>query len=239
MAWGLRGRKRAKSDGDENAPGRGQRLAQIKQAFTVTRENDPRLIPYLVVSFVVPLAVLLGLGLVLGHAVLLGILGFLAGLLAAVTVFGRRATNAVYAQVEGKPGAALSVLQSLRGDWRVTPLVVFTRDQDMVHRALGRPGVLLVGEGNPVRVRQLLLQEKRKVTRVVADTPVYDVLVGEGAGEVSLRRLQSHIAKLPRNVKPAALRELENRMRALGGTAMPVPKGPMPRSVKAARGKQR
>jgi hypothetical protein len=38
------------------------------------------------------------------------------------------------------------VLQTVRGNWRVTPMVGFTREQDLVHRVLGLPGVILVGE---------------------------------------------------------------------------------------------
>ena len=45
---------------------------------------------------------------------------------------------------------------------------------------------MLVGEGAPHRVAALLAQEKKRVARVVGDTPIYDVIVGDGEGEVPL-----------------------------------------------------
>src|SRR5699024_10362051 len=97
------------------------------------------------------------------------------GVLAALIVFGRRAQASAYHQVEGQPGAAAWVLDGMRGDWRVTAGVAGTPQFDAVHRVLGRPGIVLVGEGSPTRVRSMLAQEKKKVARVVGDTPIYDI----------------------------------------------------------------
>jgi len=149
--------------------------------------------------------------------------------LAATFVFGRRAQRAAFSQVEGQPGAAGWVLGNMRGDWRVTQGVQVTAQLDAVHRVLGRPGVVLVGEGAPHRVRGLIAQEKKRVARVVGDTPIYDVILGDGEGEVSIRRLNNHLVKLPRNLTQAQVNALEKRLAALGGTkAAPLPKGPMP-----------
>lgn len=184
-------------------------------------------------------AVMLLLGFLLNSPIFLGILGLLTALLAGLAVFGRRAQRAAYSQVEGQPGAAVAVVQSMRGFWRVTPAVQVNRNQDVVHRVLGRPGIVLVGEGNGVRLGQLLGQEKRRIGRVAADTPVYDVVVGDGDGQVPLRRLQNHLSKLPRNLKPAHVRLVEGRMRALGAAQPPLPKGPLPRTARVPRGRPR
>jgi hypothetical protein len=132
----------------------------------------------------------------------------------------------------------------MRGAWRVQPAVAVTRNQDFVHRAVGRPGIVLVGEGASHRVSQLLVQEKRKVGRAAPDVPVYEVNVGDEASQVPIRRLQGHLNKLPRNLKPAAVRELDNRLRALGASQPPLPKGPIPgfrpgQTPRVPRGKQR
>jgi hypothetical protein len=116
----------------------------------------------------------------------------------------------------------------MRGDWRVSAGVAGTPQFDAVHRVLGRPGIVLVGEGSPQRVRPLIAQEKRKVARVVGDTPIYDVLVGDGEGQVPLRKLSAHVMKLPRNLSAAEVNGLGRRMAALGGARMPVPGGPLP-----------
>ena len=116
----------------------------------------------------------------------------------------------------------------MRGDWRVSAGVAGTPQFDAVHRVLGRPGVILVGEGSPQRVRGLLAQEKKKVARVVGDTPIYDIVVGDDEGQVPLRKLSAHVMKLPRNLTPAEVNALRRRMSALGGPRMPVPGGPLP-----------
>src|SRR4051795_1691652 len=120
-------------------PSRRARAKQIKQAFDLTRENDPRLLPLLVAAFLGPLVLLVLVGVLLGHPIYFGILGLLIGLIAGVAVFGRRMQKMQYAQVEGQPGAAAAVLQTMRGNWLVTPAVGFTREQDLVHRVIGLP----------------------------------------------------------------------------------------------------
>jgi hypothetical protein len=207
-------------------------------AFTVTRKHDRLLVPLLVGSLIVLTGGLVAVGLVIGHVITFSILGVFAGVLGAVVIFGRRASRAAYSEIEGRPGAAGSVLNGLRGAWRVQLGIAFTRNQDLVHLAVGRPGVVLVGEGAPHRVNQLLLQEKRRFARAAPDIPVYDVSVGDGPGQISLRRLQNHMTKLPRNIKPARVRELDNRLRALGG-GPPIPKGPMAQPGRIPKGARR
>jgi hypothetical protein len=217
-------------------PSRGERIKQIRLAFKLTREGDPRLVPLLVGAFFGPLVLLVALGIAFGHPIYLGVLGLLTGVVAVVAVFGRRMQKMQYAQVEGQPGAAAAVLQTVRGNWRVTPAVGFTREQDLVHRVVGLPGVILVGEGNPTRTRTLITTEKKKLSRFIGDTPVYDVMVGDGEGQIALKSLQRHLMKLPRNIKPAKVNDLDRKLKAMA-PALPIPKGPMPTRV--PRGKQR
>jgi hypothetical protein len=217
-------------------PSRGERVKQIKQAFNLTRENDPRLIPLLLTAFLLPMLAFVGLGIVLGHPIYLGVLGFMVAGVAFIAVFGRRMQKMQYSQVEGQPGAAAAVLQTVRGNWRVTPMVGFTREQDLVHRVVGLPGVILVGEGNPGRTRGLIGTEKKKLSRFLGDTPVYDVMVGDGEGQLALKDLQRHLMKLPRNIKPAKVNELDRKLKAMA-PALPIPKGPMPTRVPRGKGR--
>jgi hypothetical protein len=209
-------------------PARGERAKQIRTAFTMTKASDPKLVPLLLAAFLAPFALLLALGFVLGHPVYLGVLALLVALVVTVAVFGRRVQKTAYSQVEG-------VLQNMRGDWRVTPAVGFNREQDLVHRVLGRPGIVLVGEGSPARVRGLIINEKKKLARWIGDTPVYDVVVGDGDGTVSLRELERHFLKLPRNIKPVTVNELDRKLKAMPAAQLPVPKGPMPTRVPRGR----
>ena len=212
----------------------------MRAVWSMTRKADRKLPLFVFGPALLVLAVLVLLGILLGHPIYLSILAILAALLTGTAIFGRRATAAMYAQVEGQPGAAASVLQTLRGDWRTTPAVAFNRNMDFVHRVVGRAGVVLVGEGtSPAQIRQLITDQKRRVGRVAPETPIYDVVVGDGEGQVPLRKLQQHIMKLPRNVGRRDIGGLEQRMKALGGTNMPMPKGPIPKQGRIPRGKMR
>jgi hypothetical protein len=96
--------------------------------------------------------------------------------------------------------------------------------------------VILVGEGTSAnRVTNLLTQEKRRHARVVGETPVIDVIVGNEPDQVPLRRVAKHVMKLPRSLRPAEVTELRSRLRALGTQPLPMPKGPLPRNVKVPR----
>lgn len=220
---------------------RRERAKQIRQAFTLTRQSDPRLVWLMLAGFLLPVALLVSLGLVIDHPVALGFLGVLLGVLGATLVFGRRVQRTMYAQAEGQLGAGAFVLQRMRGDWRVTPAVGFTREQDLVHRVIGRPGVVLVAEGSPARTRSLIATEKKRLARVVGETPVYDVTIGNDAGQVALKDLERHFLKLPRNIKPKTVNALDSRLKALAAAQgpLPVPKGPMPQGGRIPRGKVR
>ncbi|MFD2092134.1 DUF4191 domain-containing protein [Blastococcus deserti] len=206
----------------------GGQARMIKQAYSLTRRNDPKLPWIMLIWFVAVAAVVELIGILLDSPFIFLPLALVSGGLAALIVFGRRAQGSAYRQVEGQPGAAAWVLEGMRGDWRVTSGVAGTQQMDAVHRVLGRPGVILVAEGVPARVRGLLAQEKKKVARVVGDTPIYDIVVGDEEGQIPLRKLSTHVMKLPRNLSGAEVNALARRMSALGGPKMPVPGGPMP-----------
>lgn len=215
-----------------------ERAAPFRQAYSFTRERDPRLNWILLASVLVPFAVVLALGFVFGSPIFFGITGLLLGLLLATVVFGRRANRAAYREAEGKPGAALAIVNSMRGDWRVTPVVTANTHQDMVHRVVGRPGVILIAEGAPQRVRPLLAQEKKRTVRVAGDVPVYDFVVGDDkdAGEVPIRKLTKTMTKLPRNISPGELNSLEKRMKAVSATPQrQMPKGPIPKGARVPK----
>jgi hypothetical protein len=203
-------------------------VGMIKQAYTLTRKNDPKLPWIMLIAFLVVAGLVELIGILLGSPFIFIPLAVITGGLAALILFGRRAQGSAYRQVEGQPGAAAWVLEGMRGDWRVSSGVAGTAQMDAVHRVLGRPGVILVAEGAPTRVRGLLAQEKKKVARVVGDTPIYDIVVGDGEGQIPLRKLSNHVMKLPRNLSAAEVNALGRRMSAMGGGRMPVPGGPLP-----------
>lgn len=224
----------ARKDNTEN-PGR---LKQIAQTYKMTRRVDRKIGWILAGVGLVTFGVLLAIGFLIDHPVYLGILGVLMALLACAIVFGRRAEKAAFGQMEGQPGAAAAVLENFKRGWHFTPAVAMNRNQDVVHRAVGKAGIVLVAEGNPNRLRSLLASEKKKMSRIVGDVPVYDMIVGNDEGQVPLKKLRTKMVKLPRVLQGAQVTQINDRLRALGDlmSNMPVPKGPMPKGMKLPKG---
>jgi hypothetical protein len=166
------------------------------------------------------------------------ILAFPAALLAATFWFSRRAMKAAYSQIDGQPGAAAAVIQSMRGsNWLVTPAVAVNRNQDMITRVVGKPGVVLISEGPSSRVMPMLGNERKRTARWLPEVPIYDIQVGNDEGQVALGKLQRALGKLPRNLRGGEVTEVRRRLDALGNAAnsMPIPKGPMPTSARQVR----
>ncbi len=218
------------------------RLKQIALVYRMTKKSDRRIGLILLGVFLVVGAIAFGIfTLVPGSWILDVITSTLIGLLAVMIVFGRRAQKSQYAQLEGQPGAAAAVLNQLKRGWKVDPGIAFNRNQDLVHRVVGPPGIVLVGEGSPHRLRTLLATERRKHERVASETPIFEVICGNGEGAVPVPRLVRHVTKLGRNIKPAEMTDVLQRLRALDAnrSAMPIPKGPVPTSMKGARQNRR
>ena len=184
-----------------------------------------------------PAAIFAVLAVVLGPWWIWAALGFPVALLATTVVFGRRVEKAAYGQIEGQAGAAASALQTLRRGWTVAPAVAVTKNSDIVHRVVGRPGIVLVGEGQPSRVKNLLAAERKKHVRVAGGAPVIEIIAGDGEGEVSIRKLSKHVMKLPASMQPSEITDLLARLKALDAVRpqVPMPKGPVPTSMKGAR----
>jgi hypothetical protein len=218
------------------------RLKQMALVYRMATKSDPKLGLILLAVFVVTAAIAFGvLWLVPGSWVVDAITAVLLGLLAALIVFGRRAQRAQYKQLEGQSGAAAAVLGQLRRGWKVDPAIAFNKNQDIVHRVVGPPGIVLVGEGNPHRLRSLLSSERRKHERVAAETPIHEVISGDAEGAVPIPKLSRHVTKLGRNIKPAEMTDVLQRLKALDANRsnIPLPKGPLPTSMKGARQQMR
>ena len=214
---------------------RRETLRNIREAFRITRANDRRLIPYLVLFGLLGSAAAYFIVFAVTSSAIVPIpFTVLTGLVVAMFVFSRRAQRAMFSQAEGQPGAAGYMLsQQLKRDWRLTQGVAGTVQLDAVHRLVGRPGVVLVGEGAEHRVRGLIAQEKKRISRIAGDTPIYDFIVGTGDGGVPLSKLSRQLLKLPANLSRDEVSALDKRLAALGGPGrMPLPQGPMPQGAK-------
>ncbi|KAA1378615.1 DUF4191 domain-containing protein [Aeromicrobium fastidiosum] len=219
------------------------RLGQMRQAYQITKRSDRNIGLILLLTFLVVGGAFAALGYFLFGTGWIGltvtiVFGLLTGLLGMLIVFGRRAEKAAYAQVEGQRGAAAGALQMLRRGWEVKPAVAFNKNQDVIHRVVGRPGIILVGEGSPNAVRGLLATEVKKHVRVGGESvPVTGIIVGKDEGQVPLTKLVKHVNKLPKKIKPAQMADLVYKLKALDAMrpAAPMPRGPVPTSMKGNR----
>jgi membrane protein implicated in regulation of membrane protease activity len=213
-------------------------MTSLVQNWTMTQKVY-RLLPLEVVGFFLGAALLVGLPIwwFLNWPTAL-LMAIPAGLLAATFWFSRRAMRAAYKQIEGQPGAAAAVIQSMRGGtWAVTPAVAVNKSQDIITRVVGRPGVVLVSEGPSTRVVVMLANERKKTARWLPDVPIYEIQVGNDVDQVPLMKLQTRLTKLPRNLRGGEITDIRKRLDALGSAAnaMPIPKGPMPTSSRQVR----
>lgn len=225
----------AKKPEDQERPGR---IKQLRMIARIIKQANPKGMPIVYAAALGTLALCVVIGLVTGWFWYLLFIGIMLAFTVGLVVFGQLAQRAQYSMLDGQPGAAAAILQGMRGNWEVTPAVAVNRDQDIVHRVVGYPGVILVSEGPGSRVQRMLVAEKKRVQRIALDVPVYDIQSGDGDGQIPIAKLQRHLMKLPRNLKKPAVYEINSRLKALPQT-LPMPKGPLPRGAKMPRPKMR
>jgi len=208
-----------------------QRFQTFRDAYKVTKSVKPWIGGALAAIFIVVLIIGVSLGFVFGRPIYGGFVTIPLALLATMFFFTRVAGAAAYTNIEGQIGAGASVLMAIRKGWTTTPAIAVNKQQDMVHRSVGRAGIVLTGEGG-FAVRQMIQDEKRYSERYAPGVPIYEVYVGDADGQVPLRKLQKHLAKLPKKLTATQMREVRARLKAVGGMSLPIPKGPMPKNVK-------
>ena len=213
----------------DGAPQKQSQLSVLKDAYKLVKNDSPIAILWCLLVFVLILGFGVIIGNNLGHPIYAGFLSLPLAFLAGFFLFTRFANTAAFSSIQGQHGAGASVLMSIKRGFITTPAVAVNRDQDMVHRVSGKAGIILVGEGG-FAVRTLMQDERRKMERFLSGVPVTEVLVGDGQGQVSIRKLQKHLKKLPKKLSTVQLREVRARLRSVGGLNIPMPKGPMPTS---------
>src|SRR5918999_3463489 len=190
-------RKKASND-----PADMGRMRQIRRAYQVTHEYDKALPYLLLAAFLIPLAAALTIGLLTDQVLNLLLVGLGVAILLPMIVLVRRTKKATYKRYAGQAGSAEVALSMLPKKWISTPVIAANRSKDVVHRTLGPGGLVLIGEGEPGRVRQLLASEVKKHERVAYGIPLTTVLMGDKQGQVPLDKLTDHIRKLPKSLRP-------------------------------------
>ncbi|BFU46166.1 hypothetical protein KRMM14A1004_44030 [Krasilnikovia sp. MM14-A1004] len=212
----------------------GTRLKQIGQVVGFTAKQDKWFVPLVAAAVLIPLALTV-LVVLLGGGLVWIPIGIMIALLGALIVLNLRSNAAMMNAAEGQPGAAASILENMRGDWRVRPAASSTTQFDMVHVVIGRPGVILLGEGQPQRVRNLMSQEKRRLAKVIGNAPLYDYVIGTEEGQLSIRKLRTTVMRLPRNLSGKDVNALDKRLGALMARPQ-MPKGAIPKNMRPSKG---
>lgn len=221
------------------------RMKQMWQVFQMTRRYDSLVVWYLSLAIFVP--ILLGLAAAFLFAppatnvigfVLIIIIGLMVGVLLGLIVLGRRAEKAAYSQIAGQPGAVGAVLKSsLRRGWIASemPVAVSPKNQDAVYRAVGRPGVVLIGEGPRSRTQRMLEDERRSVNRYLANVPVHFLYVGPDLDSTPLHKIPAELRKFKGTLRKPEILAVSNRLKSLGKNGLPIPKGVDPLKARASR----
>jgi hypothetical protein len=203
------------------------RFQTFRDAYAVTKQVKPWISIALIAVFLVTWAIGIGIGIGIGQPVYLGFVFLPIALLAAMLLFTRQAGSAAYVSIEGQIGAGASVLMAIRKGWTTTPAVAVSRNQDMVHRSVGRAGIVISGEGSD-SVRQMMSDERKKAERFAPGVPVIEILIGNEENRTPIKKLQKEMRRLPKKLTAHQMREVRARLKAVGGMSMPIPKGPMP-----------
>ena len=210
------------------------RFQVFRDAYKVTKQVKPWITAALAGIFIATWGVGITIGGFFGNPYYAGFVSLPLAALLTLLFFTRQAGNAAYAAIDGQIGAGASVLMSIRKGWTTTPAVAVSRNQDMVHRSVGRAGIVLTGEGTPA-VRQMIADEKKKAERFAPGVPIIEILVGKEDGRIPIQKLQRHMRRLPKKLTPNQMREVRARLKAVGGMSMPIPKGPMPTRAPKSR----
>jgi hypothetical protein len=209
------------------------RIKQIGMVFAYTAKRDKLFLPIVIASVLVALALTALLVIFVGWLFIA--VGVLLILLAIVVPLNLRANKAMMAEAEGQPGAAASIVENMRGDYRVTPAFASTTQFDFVHLVICKAGIILLGEGNPNRVRNLIGQERRRLGKVIGSTELRDFTIGRGEGEVPIQKLRTTLVRLPRTLSGKEVNALDKRIKALNARPQ-MPKGAIPKNMRPPKG---
>jgi len=217
----------------QQAPTKTKWHKQLRETYSFTKKHVSYLGLKMFGLFLGVLGAMIGLGFALDTPILLGAMGIGVAFLVTIFVFGKIAEKSAYASIDGQIGAAASVLMAMRSrqGWFTTAGVGVDKLQNVVHRVVGRPGIVLVGEGP--RPANLLAEQRKAHARFVPGVEIHEIVVGEHG--VTLSDLQKTVKKLPKSLRPSAVTDLRRKLDALPKTALPIPKGPMPQGRRIPR----
>lgn len=219
------------------------RFGQYKQVYALAKREQPRIGLYMLLVIVGVVALGAAIGAAFGHPYYGGFVALSVGVLLATLLLTKSAEKAAYASIEGQAGAGGALLQNLKRGWAIEQEPVAVEggrsmnmsDSALVYRAVGRPGVALIGEGPRGRATRLLAAEVKRTARLVPNVPVHTFRLGndDGADAVPAKRLLSNMKKLKKSLTKHEVTEVNRRLHALGRVKAPIPAGIDPQRMRS------
>ena len=115
-------------------------------------------------------------------------------------------------------------------------VAISPKTQDAVYRAVGKGGVVLIGEGPRTRTQKMVDDERRKVARILPNVPVNVLQVGPDEDSIPLHKLAKKLGKYKKALNKAEIYAVSNRVSSLHkGPNLPIPKGVDPLKARAQR----
>ncbi len=228
--------KKDKSAGTTGAPKKQRFHQTLIDAYKVVR----RTYPWIGAALIALPIIFIGLGVLFGilwhRPIFLPLTGILLAITVDMLLLSMLIRPAMYKQLDGRVGSVYAVISQIRRGWIVQDEpVAANRSQDVVWRIVGRPGIVLISEGPTSRVRPLLINEKRRIARSVANVPVIFVEVGHDEGQVPLAKLNRRLNGLKKVLTKQEVPAVANRLNALSHNPVPIPKGVDPNNMRANR----
>ncbi|BDV30666.1 DUF4191 domain-containing protein [Microbacterium terricola] len=232
----------ARSTAPEKRPGF---FSQIRSLYTFTHEAY-RWLPFLLAGILLAgIAAGVGIGFLVPpvavwSVILWGVTGLMAGVLGSLMTMTRLSTLAMYRKLDGMPGAAGHIMSTALGrHWQGSdmPVGINPKTQEAVYRAIGRGGVVIVGEGSRGRLTRLINDERSKAQRVASGVPVTVLYVGHGDDDVPISKLAPTIKALPKKIDRTTMAAVIKRVDSVSQSlaSLPIPKGIDPSRVRAPR----
>ncbi|MGO1544342.1 MAG: DUF4191 domain-containing protein [Gulosibacter sp.] len=232
-----------KSDSATKEPGRFRQLIDV---FKMTAKYDKAGVVFIVAGFVLPIILAVVMCIVTNANWLMWllyvVLGAVFGLLIAMLLLNWHAERVAFDQLEGRQGAAGSVLSSaMRGKWRTSdmPVAFNPKTQDFVFRAIGKPGVVLITESTNAATKRLLNDERNKTKRLLPTVTIHHVLVNKDEGGIKLADLKKTLNKLPKQLRKEEILAVDTRLASLKKNELPIPKGVDPNKIRPSRSNMR
>ncbi|OKL50059.1 DUF4191 domain-containing protein [Boudabousia marimammalium] len=224
------------TDTETEAPKKRRFYHNLKDAYTMVHRTYKWLGWALLAISVGLIGLSIALGIIFDHWIAYPITGIMLALLADLTLLTVLLNPALYDQLDGRPGAVGAVLSRQSKGWIVsdTPAVI-TRDQDIVWRAIGRPGIILISEGPSHRVGRLLESERKRIRRLVPNAPIHMIQYGHEEGQVPLAKLAKKMRSFKHSLSKSEVPAVDRRLSSLRGPEMGIPKGVDPTKMRASK----